>query len=250
MNAFEKHGLDYLSPSRINKWIEQPALCLLGISGIRDSAGPAAWRGTAADKAVTKAAKEDLEMDSLVDFALAVFDHEHKESTNVVNPEKVAKERKNVPDYVNVGVPWIRNIGNIQSDQGKVTCEFDGVPVPVIGYYDLLQESAVRDMKTGTTAPTSLKNAHGRQMAVYAKATKREPWIDFITRKEVRSFKVTNIPFWERQFVLAAQSLERVLSHSDDIFECCQLVYPDLDHWMWSDLTRSAARDIWNMEGL
>jgi len=56
------------------------------------------------------------------------------------------------------------------------------------------------------------------------------------------------VDYWTHQLVLAAKSLERVLSHSDDILECCQLVYPDLDHWMWGDTTRSAAADIWNME--
>jgi len=47
---------------------------------------------------------------------------------------------------------------------------------------------------------------------------------------------------------LAALSLERVLSYSDDIFECCQLVFPDFDNFRWSEITKAAAKDIWKME--
>jgi len=42
-NVFEKHNIEYLSASTINTWVEQPALALLKIAGIRDKvAGPSA----------------------------------------------------------------------------------------------------------------------------------------------------------------------------------------------------------------
>lgn len=254
MNAFEKHGVYHLSPSRINKWIEQPALCLVEIAGVRDSAGPAAWRGTATDKAVTKAGLEkNHNLDQLIAFAESVFDGEHANSLNKANEAKIEKERKALSDYVTQGVQWVSTISQIESAQGHVTVELPDVPVPIHGYFDLLTANEVRDMKTGMTAPTEIKAKHGRQMAIYAKATNREPWIDFITKKGVRSFKVENLAYWELNFALAAKSLERTLSFSDDIFECCQLVFPDFDGpagWMWSDVTKKAAIDIWNMEGL
>lgn len=253
MNAFEKHGVYHLSPSRINKWIEQPALCLLEIAGIKDQAGPSAWRGTATDKAVTKASQEPLlDLDSIKAYAHEVFDGELLLAERP-NEKSVEKERGNLDAYVESGVNWIQTIEPVTSAQGKVVVELDDVPVPVHGYYDLLTETSVRDMKTGLTTPKELKAKHGRQMAIYVKATQREAWIDFISKKGVTSFKVDNIPFWERNFIVAAQSLERTLAMSDDIFECCQQVFPDLDGmygWMWSDKQRRAAIDIWNLEGL
>lgn len=250
MNAFSKHGIEHLSASRINKWITQPALCLLEIAGINDRAGPAAWRGTAVDKAITKAAFDrDTPIDQLVGFACEVFDHEHSQSDDPPNQEKLEKERKSVSAYMETGVAWIRGMEQPIDAQGKVSVEIDQIPIPFIGYYDLLMKDQVRDIKTTASAPTALSQAHGRQLAVYAKGTKKEPWVDYVTKKEVRSFKVDNVAFYERQLMLAAQSLERVLSHSDDIYECCQLVYPDLDHWMWSDMMKSVAKDVWKMEG-
>ena len=38
------------------------------------------------------------------------------------------------------------------------------------------------------------------------------------------------------------------LSYSDDIKECCQLVYPDFDNWMWSEKLKKIAKDIWKLD--
>ena len=251
-NAFEKHGLNYLSPSRINTFISNPAMCLLNIAGFYDSAGPAAWRGTSADKAITRGGMErDVHLDDLITFATEVFDNEHRESITAVDPEKIQKERATIPRYVENGVPWIRTLPEIDSAQGKVTVAYEEIPVPVIGYFDLVVGDQVRDIKTSATTPSKISEAHSRQLAVYWKGTKgRQPWVDYVSKKEVRSFSVDNPEYWERQFILAAKSLERILAYSDDIYECCQLVYPDLDHWMWSSTMKRTAKDVWNMEGL
>src|SRR6056300_1636041 len=101
-NAFEHHGVMYLSPSTINQWITQPALCLLKIAGVTDGeAGPAAWRGQAADRAASKAAFDHtLNNDSLVELAEKVFDDCHTKALDDHSEEKVAKERKAILNYV------------------------------------------------------------------------------------------------------------------------------------------------------
>ena len=94
----------------------------------------------------------------------------------------------------------------------------------------------VRDVKTGN-AVSALTYAHARQGSIYGYALKRVPVIDYISKKGVTSFEVTDVDYHIRQIQIAARSLEIALSYSDDILECCQLVYPDLDHWMcliWS----------------
>ena len=73
-------------------------------------------------------------------------------------------------------------------------------------------------------------------------------WLDYVGKKEVRAFKVDDVPYYIKQMQLAALSLERVLSYSDDIFECCQLVFPDFDNYRWGEVTKAAAKDIWKME--
>lgn len=251
MNSFEKHGVMTLSPSTINLWIEQPALCLLKIAGIRDGeAGPAAWRGTAADRALGQVATNPHITDvEAVRHALNVYKKEQDTAIEPHSDEKIEKERADIKRYVEQGAKFYRSLPDRpESTQGKVIINLEDVPVPYIGYYDLLYPDAVRDTKTTGRMVSKLTQAHCRQASIYAWAMGRDPWIDYVGKNEVRAFKVENVAFWVRQVELASQSLERVLSFSDDIIECCQLVYPDLDHWKWGETTTQAAKDIWRME--
>ena len=250
-SVFEKHGIHYLSPSTINLWISQPAMCLLKIAGFSDGqAGAAAWRGTAADRAITKAAFEPkTPNDELVQQALDVFDGERQNSTNEQDETKVEKERSNVSSFVTVGAEFYRNLNETPiEDQGRVKVKIGDVDVPFYGYFDLLYKDKVRDIKTVGRAVNSLTQAASRQASIYALGTGREPWIDYVTPKEVMSYQVERPDYWLRQVEIATKGLEQVLSFSDDTIECCQLVYPDLDHWMWGDGMKAIAKDIWNME--
>ena len=251
MNHFEKHGLMHLSASTINLWISQPALALLKIAGIDDGeAGAAAWRGKAADIALGKVAEQsNVSDDTLTALAYAKFDSEVNSAQNHHDPEKIERERKDIEKYIKNGAQFYRSLDQKpESLQGKITTMLPDVPIPWIGYYDLLYSDKVRDTKTVGRMVSSMTQAHARQASLYGYHLKREPWLDYVGKNEVRAFKVENVPYHIRQCVLAAQSLERVLSVSDDIFECCLMVYPDIDDWHWGDITRAAAKDIWKME--
>lgn len=249
MNVFEKHNVMYLSASTVNLFISQPAMCLLKIAGLTDSeAGPAAWRGTGVDKALTKLAFDPLlNNDTITKKAIESFDAEHEKALND-HGDKVEKERRAIPNYIETAADFYRDLGVPEKEQGKVTLMIDEIPVPFIGYYDLLYTDKVRDIKTVGRAVNSVTASASRQVSIYATATKREPWIDYVTPKQITSHKVENADMWLRQVQLAAKSLERILSYSDDTLECCQLVYPDLDHWMWNNAMKAIAKDVWKME--
>lgn len=250
-SVFKKHNVHHLSPSTINLWISQPALCLLKIAGLTDNeAGPSAWRGSAADRAITKAVFDpDASHDELVDHALSVFDDYQSKASNEHDADKIGKERDNISKYVEVGTKFYRAIDEKPvEEQGRVRVNIGDIDVPFLGYFDLLYDDKVRDIKTVGRAVSSLTNAASRQGSLYALATRREAWIDYVTPKEVLSYKIPNPEFHIRQLERAANGLKTVLSHSDDIIECCQLVYPDLDHWMWSETMKNIATDVWQME--
>ena len=250
-DIFAKHKIGHLSASTINQWIQQPALCLLKLGGFSDGeAGSSAWRGNGVDRALTKAAFDpDTKLDDLIDTAHKVFDDSHTSSINQHDAEKVAKERKAVADYVKTGAKFYQSLGEKpESEQGKVVVRIADIDTPFVGYYDLLYKDKVRDIKSVGRQVSQLAQTASRQASIYALGTGCEPWIDYVTTKEVRAYRVEDVEYWLRQVELATKSLERVLSFSDDIVECCQLVYPDLDHWMWSDTMKRIARDIWKME--
>lgn len=256
MSTFEKHGVSYLSPSTINLFISQPALCLLKIAGITDGgAGPAAWRGQGVDRVASMAAMNpDVSHEVLEQLAIDTFDHYMGEALDEFPQEKIQAEKKQMLEMTNIASGFYKTLGEKPiGEQGKVLVQLDDIDVPWVGYYDLLYEDKVRDTKSVGRMPSEVASSASRQAALYAHATGKEPWIDYIGKKEARSYRVDNVPFWIRQLRLAALSLQRILNHSDDIFECCKMVYPDLDgqyKWMWGDTTRQAAIDIWNMEGM
>ena len=75
-NTFQKHGIEHLSPSTINLWISQPALCLLKLANINDGeAGQAAWRGIGAERGICKKAFEpETPTEECIDIAEKEFD--------------------------------------------------------------------------------------------------------------------------------------------------------------------------------
>lgn len=247
--VFQKHNIERLSVSTINQWIEQPALALLKLAGIKDKTNsPSAWRGTSTDKALTKIILNNASESSAIEFALQTFEEEKSLCEDFVEPEKIEKEKKSIIDYVKVGRQFYSSLTSSCIDsQGKIDWEMEDIDVPFIGFYDLLYEDYVRDIKTTRVAPISCTRRASRQLALYSKATGKDPHVDYITKKEVRSFKVTNVEDAYKDLQQATLALKRVLSYSDDIFECCRLVHPDIDDWRWGETTREKAKEIWNI---
>lgn len=251
-NHFEKHNVMNVSPSLLNLWINQPAFAMLRLAGFKDNeAGPAAWRGKAVDVAAARSAfYATTSVEALQELAVEIFDEQNSLATEEHSDTKIKTELEAIPDMVKHAVAFYRGLDEAPVEsQGKVSLKLDDIPVPMIGYFDLLYKDTVRDTKTVGRMQSKLSHAHARQCAFYAVATQKpNSFIDYVSKKEVRSFRVNNIMHWHTQNILAAKSLERVLSYSDDIFECCQLVFPDFDHWIWNETTRDAARAIWQME--
>ena len=252
MNNFEKHNIFYLSPSTINLFIAQPALCMLKLAGYTDDeVGPPAWRGSAVDKAVGEGVIKGWELEHLTKNALDSFWKEYSSYPHVLTPkigEKAEKEAKYIPSMIKNAMNFYQPLGEVQSIQGKIKMFFEDIEVPYIGYYDLEYEDNIRDTKTVSRAMSGISNSAKRQVSVYAFAKQKEAWIDYVTAKEVRSFKLENAEYWLKQVQIATHSLKRILSFSDDIHECCRLVYPDLDHWIWSKSMTKIAREVWDME--
>ena len=145
---------------------------------------------------------------------------------------------------------WIRSLPKPDSVQGKVVFEYPDIPVPMVGYYDLIIGNEVRDMKTSLRRTSTLSHSHERQLSVYWRGTKgKNPWVDYICPTGVSSFSVENIEHHDRQMQIAAHSLHKLLNISDDIHEILGCFYPDFDNWMMSQTQKNTANDIWNMEG-
>ena len=249
-NAFSRHGIEYLSANTINTYIAQPAMALLKLWGYRSEVGASAWRGTAVDRTLTDCLSfKDMTEEIAVAKAKKIFNEQHYNED--VDPEKVKKELSITERCIKSAfyylLPDYRGKDLIGS-QGKIEVMLDDVPVPFIGYYDWLFADKVVDLKTKGQRTNNPDTSHKRQLALYEKATGKKPYIVYISPNEVKEFSVDDSKNHLENMRTAALALEKILSFSDDIEECCRLLYPDFDHWMWSEQDQNEAKKIWRIK--
>ena len=255
-NPFEAHNLGHLSPSSINEFIQNPSRFILKVSGFKENLGiPAFWRGTSTDNAIEKSL-EDMRLSerSLVDYALGVFDqyeYDAREGGLYFDRDKAKAEREMLKEYVKISIPFYRQLGKPIKSQGKVKLEFEEIPVPIIGYYDLFYDGIVRDIKTTNRMPSKLPNSYSRQLAVYATALDAIPLIDYVyaskTKQMVKTVPVTDIEEHLGVVRKACNSIMELLSYSDDINQIARLLVPDFDDWKWSNKEKEAAIKLFNL---
>lgn len=255
-NCFEAHNLNHLSPSSINNYIQNPSHWLLKVSGFTENIGiPAFWRGTAVDKTITSALFDnELTLKQLIDFADFEFENEMNQaklSGQLIDADKTKKEREALPSYIKAAIPYFRELGEPQGSQGKIVLNLDDIPIDIVGYYDLLYEGVVRDIKTTARMPSSLPNSYGRQLSIYATALDCTPVVDYVcaskTRQEVKTMVVTDIDEHMAIVRRACLNIMNLLSYSDDIREVASLLVPDFDDWRWTNAEKEAAKELYQM---
>jgi hypothetical protein len=255
-NPFEAHNVNHLSASSINEYIQNPTRWLLKVSGYKENLGiPAFWRGTATDNTIEKSL-DDMRLSerSLVDYALGVYDEKEKEARQgdlYFDRTKAKAERDMLIEYVKISVPFYRQLGKPIGTQGKIKLEFEEIPVPIIGYYDLYYEGVVRDIKTTNRMPSKLPNSYSRQLSIYATALEAVPLIDYVyaskTKQMVKTVPVSDIEEHMRVVRRACNSMMELLSYSDDINQIARLLVPDFDDWKWSNKEKEAAIELFNL---
>ncbi|MEK9767815.1 MAG: PD-(D/E)XK nuclease family protein [Betaproteobacteria bacterium] len=249
-DVFAQHNIDHLSPSTINTFIANPAKCLLKLAGYYSHAGPAAWRGIGADRAISAViANPNMNLDSAKYIAETEYNDCHKYQPDS-KPDHVKKQEKYMMNCVEIAyndlVPEYRQ-KNLVDIQGKITVQLEDISVPFLGYYDLLFDDCVVDLKTKSYTLKVASLADQRQVSLYAYATKTDGALAYISGKAANIIPVPEVEKHVREIRQAALALEKILSFSDDIKECCQILYPDFDHWSWSDADKENAKQIWRM---
>jgi hypothetical protein len=254
VDPFAWHEIQQVSPSLVGYLQTDVAFALLqAVPAIRcrAQATPSAIRGRALDKALAFVAyRPDAPDDVVVEHADRVFhDQERDELAKGVafDPAELGGEREALAGYLRAAVPHIRQWGPPLQSQVRVECEVEGLGVPLVGYADLLYPDRVRDLKTTERMPSSPSARHCKQVAPYAVATGAAPWLDYVTVREMRSFRVEDPAQYLQQVVAVLFAFRRLLATSRDIAEVCAHVAPNLENWCWDDVTRAAARQIWGV---
>jgi hypothetical protein len=249
-NPFTRHGIEHLSPSKINLWISDPALFIgTYLCGMKGSYGVGAFRGNAVEFALSKKiTTKDLSQEAADEFLYSNFNEQCIENNISMEDIKAQKERSSLGSYYQQALNVYDRFGQPEHYQHKVYYSIhEDIPTPFLGYIDFVFKDAIRDLKTTGIRPSKFSQAHQRQLAVYSKAfPDKELWCDYVTKKEAMSFKLQNVEETLNQVIKISLGLQKFLSISDDPYELASMHYPNYDSWMWSEEMKNQSTKIWS----
>ena len=244
-NPFAVHGINYLSPSSINTYINDNALWVARyLFGVKSSSGASAVRGIATEAALAnKYEKKTFDFNYLDMHFMSLC----AESGIDLGDVKTAKEKKLLEGFGKV-IDENFDYDNFEAYQEKVSVQIDDLPVPIIGYIDFRFADKIVDLKTTTRMPTRPTEAQKRQMALYSMAyPKSSVDLFFASPKEHKVFTLKNLSAYKKQLTKVAFGIQKFLSISNDRHEIASLTYPNLDSWLWTGMKDEASK-IWSLK--
>ena len=244
-DPFKAHGINYLSPSSINTYINDTSLWVARyLFKIKSSSGASAVRGIATEFVLADKYEKGVFDYNLLDVKFMSL---CAESGIDLGDIKTAKEKKLLKDFGTI-IDENFDYKDLEAYQEKVEVQIEDMPVPIIGYIDFRFKGKIVDLKTSTRMPTRPTEAQKRQMALYSMAYP-DSSVDlfFATPKEHKRFTLKNLTLYKKQLRKVALSIQKFLSISDDKHELASLMYPNLDSWLWSGM-KEEANKIWSVK--
>ena len=249
-NPFTRHGIEHLSPSTLNTWAAQPAIVVLEklLKRRGNGVSMAALRGTACETGIVEGLMDPrMPVIECQDIALREFDRLCGLSPD---PKRV-KERDGIPGIVAQGLLALRPYGIPSQTQGKIVHQFASVPVPILGYYDLIfRDSGVLvDIKTQLRLSSEISDAHSRQVSFYVHGTALEGRIAYVTPQKFGVYRVEDPVAGMNELLNIAHRMQKTLAVSDDPMEIAAMMVPDYGSFYYSDpLTKQNAREVFGFK--
>jgi len=268
-NPFTPWEIEHLSASSINAYINNP--CRWIVSYLLKYRGPgngAMWRGTCTDSAIGNMygmhenQKNPIPEDDLVTVAeqqyFGLANYWQEKSPADFDDAKTLREYDTLKRCLDVAIPFYKKLGKPTTYQEKIEVEFEEIPVPIIGYTDLVYEDGaeghqariVRDIKTVARRPKEIPASVCRQLSIYAEAKNAVPVVDYIyasmKNSEVITMVVDGADKHLKDVRTAALAITNLLSYSDDINKIASLFFPNYDDWMWSEGEIAVAKKLWS----
>jgi hypothetical protein len=247
-NSFEKHGIKHLSPSTINTFAAQPALFVMEkLLKRRGPVGCSAHRGTAAEAGIVMGL---LDHSASIEACQAHAAREYDRLTALSGDPKREKERDAVPGIVASGINELRQYGVPSGVQVRIERTLPGVPVPWLGFADLVydQHGLTVDIKTSLKLASDISLSHARQFALYIYGTNHSARGAYFTPSKRGVYLLQDADKRIADLINIAQRMERFLSVSDDPKFLASIVVPDVDSFYYSDpTTRGAVREVFGL---
>lgn len=242
MNVFERHGIKHLSASSLRLYRDQPAAWVCRyLMGIKDEAGPGAWRGTAVEAGL------DHHLFGQHELAQKAMYLAFEERAAGMVDGDITKEREALPQFLAQARLATEKTPVPLTKQSKISIDLPDIEVPVIGFVDYRWETTGLDLKTTWRMPSEPQPAHVEQMAIYAKATGLPFSLLYVTPKKWSIHEVTPAMAAEamERVQTGARAIRHMLSKVESASDALRLYSPDLESYHWSppliEAYRSAA---------
>ena len=247
-NPFDQFDIEHLSASSINLFIQDiPLFIVRYLAKHKSPTNPAMLRGTVIDHAIgnkTSVAEAQKEFMALMNY--------EKKQGNVFDEEKAEIEYNNIEKYLDIGLPFYKDLGEPVSYQKKVELQYEDLPIPIIGYVDMEYSDCIRDIKTTAKRPSALLEPVQRQIALYAKCLDVDrAYADYLyvtkTKAEVISFEVDDIDMRINEVYRVALAMMNLLQNND-INSLVEQFYPDMTSFMWDQTSIEVAKALWRIK--
>lgn len=235
------------SPSSLNLFSSCLSMFVLEkIIGRRQPVGSAAWRGTAVEDGITAGLMDPTKP---VEECVAVAEKKFRELAAFKMDEKAEKSLASIPAMVAGGLEALRPYGVPSGTQGFIEWRPEGLTYPIVGYFDYewQDHGIIVDLKTTELLPSSIKQAHARQVALYTGGNKQGR-LHYQTPKKQATYLLENVAEHRNSLHRMALACERFLALSDDPSFFVSITSPDLESFYFGSAeARQAAFDIWGV---
>jgi len=256
MEALKKYNINYLSPSSIATFIENPSIYVLEkIFKYRFTAGAAAKRGIFIERGVNQILSDPiiLEYATIDMIAKRMCDDFINECEQYKFPkEEIDKELFFIEKAIQVLPKELNKFGKVIGYQKEVGYEYKGVHIK--GYTDFEFQNKDNLVFVDLKTSKQLKVTVGHKIAqhIYKTATNMENklfYIQVLKKSEnVMEYQLTDedniqIPLLIHQAIENMNYLCSIANTKDDFK---RLITPNPDHWLWKDEDKIKARkEIW-----
>ena len=229
MNGFETHGIEHLSPSQVNKWIEAPSAWVVDkLLRQRFGVGIPAERGKAVESGVAMGLYHpDMPIGDCQARAIDVF-NQGTALLSGLDPEARQNEHPVINSMVEIALGQLRPLGDpiwpaeTHQNRVEINCRFkpgDEGTIKVIGFLDFLYEDCIVDLKTTKRLPGKngkMSAPHARQAAIYARAAGLPTKFLYVGPKDYRWLDAEDVDVHLETIKGQVKRLEKFLSLSDD----------------------------------
>jgi len=252
-NPFDTFGIEHLSASSINQFVNDPAMWVLKyVFKYKDYSSSSAVRGHTVEHGLYKYLLDGTEVDDAFlkdDHRTRVINPTSNCSDNEVNSDKFFEEQDKLKLFYDQGIESLQDKkGKLQRFQHKIIIDVTDLPVPLIGFIDFQFDNLIMDLKTTKMMPSKLNENVKRQMAVYAMAFPTCGMaVQYVSPKKNQRFAFCDVEQYKKQVKQIMFNIQRFLSVSNDPHELASMLYPNFDSWMWSDDLKQQASKIWRV---